>query len=124
MLSPLNRKYILMAFFITTHAMAADLTCPKEFDGKPLTNIGVYDGPVSEMADLIPLNGGWDIDRKPTSTDGFFLGCSYGKERGREKIISFHIPPTAKSCMFTDDDNAICSEKTCDLTDKANPVCR
>ena len=41
------------------------MTCPKQWQGKPYQQGGIYDGPVSEHADLTP-----DWDGKTTNSEG------------------------------------------------------
>ena len=64
-------------------ASASGIECPRSSGGKHLTEIDVYDGPISRMASLMPGDGGWNLDYSSVSGEGFYLACHYG-----DKIVA------------------------------------
>ena len=101
-LSDIMRVSAILAF--TTGCASARIEdCPPSLAGEPLTDVGLYDGPVSEMAELIPADGGWDIDYRPVSKKGFYLACHY-----QGKILEIHLPDTVKRCRFQGYPHVVC----------------
>lgn len=84
-------------------ASAQVIQCPPSLGHRSLTDTGVYDGPVSEMGELIPGGGGWDIGYKPASKKGFYLVCHYG-----QKVLEISLPDTVKHCRFRGYPRVVC----------------
>ena len=60
---------------------AQETTCPAFVSDKglthPLDDASVFDGPPSELADLIPVNGGWDLSSYKDNPRPMFMVCKY-----------------------------------------------
>lgn len=92
-----------MAVLICNGAVGSAIECPRIINGKHLTDVGVYDGPVSEMADLIGLNGEWKLDYPSASKKGFYLGCRY-----RDKVLELPLPAAVRRCWFASYGRVLC----------------
>lgn len=103
-------KFYIVAISLscaTGSALAASVECPRTLFGKSLTATDVYDGPVLEMASLVPPNGGWKLAYPAWSKEGFYLACHYV-----DTILSFLIPTDVNGCWFTADLRTVCNRKT------------
>lgn len=78
-------------------AAAAATSCPPSLGGHRLVEVNVYDGPPSELAALIPGDGGWRLGYPPVSKRGFYLGCQY---LGLKEIYPVSLPEGVRSCRF------------------------
>ncbi len=80
------------------HAEPNGIGCPPVHDGKPLVDVGLFDGPPAERVELVPRDGGWDLD-KPGSRvlPNFTLGCTY---RGSKEIVTVVLPRSVRVCEF------------------------
>ncbi len=80
------------------HAQTSTVGCPPSYDGKPLKSVGLFDGPPSEHVELIPRDGGWDLD-KPGSRilPNFTLGCTY---LGSKEVVTVVLPRHIRVCEF------------------------
>ena len=97
----LKGAFVLALFAGSASARMAQ--CPLSLGHQSLTDVGVYDGPVSEMAELIPGDGGWDIEYRPTSKKGYYLACHYGG-----KVLEISLSDTVKHCRFRGYPHVVC----------------
>ena len=91
-----NRRVTVAVVMSVAYIVAASgAECPSTFGGDRLEYVKLYDGPVSEMAALIPQDGGWKLGYRSASKKGFYLACHYG-----DKILEMKLPTGVKSCLF------------------------
>lgn len=69
--------------------------CPLQYDHHPLVSFGLYGGPPSEMGDLEPEAGVWDLSSK--YPEGYFIGCRY---MDTSFIYSIGIPIAIRNCRI------------------------
>ena len=93
----------ILAVFVGNDAFGSATECPSTLDGKKLTGVDLYDGPISEMADLIPQDGGWRLGYPAASGKGFFLRCRYGG-----KTLELLLPAGVKACLFENYPRVLC----------------
>jgi len=76
---------------------AAATSCPATLGDHRLIRVNVYDGPPSELAALIPGDGGWKLGQRPVSKQGFYLGCEV---QGIKEVYPVPLPDGVRSCRF------------------------
>ncbi len=95
-----SSKFVLGMMFVLSSCMGmAPVWCPQRLVDRgrahALNNASLFDGPPSEMADLIPVTIGgrdvWDLDRIDP-----YLVCRYSNTA---KTVTFHTDG-AKSCAM------------------------
>lgn len=101
---------ILLVLASGSFAEANMITCPLRDGLVNLSVIGLFDGPPSELVELVPEDGGWTLGYKAVSPAGFFIVCKYYKSSADQnpKEIAFHVPPGVKACMLQDDHTVLC----------------
>ena len=84
-------------------ASAAETRCPATQGGTALTGASLFDGPLSEHADLAPdsftpAKGGgrstWDVGYVSAAGRGLYIQCRYGKA---ELVLN---PKSAQQCEY------------------------
>lgn len=100
-----SNRLLMVVLAVAAWANAADLHaepygigCPPVQDGRKLVDVGLFDGPPAERVELVPRDGGWDLD-KPGSRvlPNFTLECTY---RGSQKIVTVVLPRSVRVCEF------------------------
>jgi hypothetical protein len=91
-------------------AAAPPIGCPPMHDGKRLDDVGLFDGPPSDKAELMPEPGRFVVPQLPkaswaTSRD-FTLGCFY--DRARHDLITVVLPRYIRVCDFADGPQVRC----------------
>jgi hypothetical protein len=90
-------------------AYAAAIGCPPTHDGRPLADVGLFDGPPSERVELEPERGRWVIDKRDEPSSPtlpyFTLGCTY---RGSHEVVTVVLPRSVRVCEITKGPNARC----------------
>ena len=81
---------LCFAALASTAAVAAPATCPSSLpdagSSHRLVNASLFDGPPSEMADLIPVSAG-DVDRWDLDSVDPYLVCRF---EGTAEVVTFH----------------------------------
>jgi hypothetical protein len=80
-----------------TFAFAAATSCPSSVDGHTLIDAQVFDGPPSEMADMIGPGGKWTLGYSPNTQRQYYLVCHY---EGLEKLYEVPVPTSATLCRI------------------------
>ena len=95
----------LAVMFIPVNACASGTThCPVRYLRYSLSFSLLYDGPISEMADLIADNNNhWALDPGTSASRGYYLECHYGK-----KTTSFRLPRSDTRCDDTGRFGVLC----------------
>lgn len=101
-------RFLLAATLCLSTPTYAAVSCPETQGGKPLTGVSVYDGPLAEMADLVPddssgkpghESASWDVayiykaGRKP------FLACRYADT---QKPLAIEATEPVTHCTITE----------------------
>ena len=100
--SRISKIALFVALLLPSGAAQADVFCPATLAGKPLVNVGVYDGPIENHAEHKPRGGGWDL-YNPTIIDpalmtyDYRLRCQY--EGTLEEVI-VPLPHGTRVCEF------------------------
>ena len=81
----------------SSDVLASPARCPAKLGGHLLDEAGLFDGNPSDLAELVPGDGGWKLNIPASSPEGYFLGCRYKKT---SRTISVRIDPDAKFCSF------------------------
>ena len=108
---PMSAAYrVTLAIFLspvaaTAFADAGNTSCPAELRGHRLSRAAIFDGPSARLAEIIPLTGGWQLDEKYWSSEGFHLVCSY---RGTAETLDIPLSRHIRACLFTTDWNVQC----------------
>ncbi len=93
-----NRVLLICAWLGSTPA-AANVACPSVLHGHSLREIGMFDGPPSQMAELVPDDTAWNTQTKPkVGTEGkpaFYVQCRY---RNTAEAITVPVPLDIKRC--------------------------
>ena len=71
----------------------AGIKCPYSLNKHLFGSVSLFDGDPAGLADMIPIEGRWDVS-KP-ATEGWFLVCRY---RGTKETKTFRVPDGAKFC--------------------------
>jgi hypothetical protein len=83
------------------HAEPTGIGCPPTHNGKPLEDVGLFDGPPSEHVELMPQPGRFVINEgdEPSSRTlpNFTLGCTY---RGSKEMVTVVLPRHIRVCVF------------------------
>lgn len=88
------------------HAEPDGVGCPLVHNGKLLAEVGLFDGPPSERVELIPRDGGWDLDEPGSQIlPNFTLGCIY---RGSKEVVTVVVPRSARVCEFRNYPKVLC----------------
>ncbi len=75
-------------------------------DGKSLVDVSLFDGPPSEHVELIPRDGGWDLDEPGSRVlANFTLGCTY---RGSKTMVTVVLPRNVRICEFKTYPQVLC----------------
>ena len=84
-------------------ARAATTSCPAYVSEAgathPLSDASVYDGPPSQLADLEPTDGGWDLTSLRNSPRPIYLVCKY---RGTTVSRALEVPKGTAGCAITE----------------------
>jgi hypothetical protein len=78
-----------------TAAFAATTSCPLTFEKHSLIDVGVFDGPPAELADMIGAGGKWPLGYSPNIQHHYYLGCHY---EGLAGLYEMPVPTTATIC--------------------------
>jgi hypothetical protein len=78
-----------------TTAFAAATSCPLTFEKHSLIDVGVFDGPPAKLAEIIPIEGEWELHYYPAQQNRFYLGCRY-KDILETRAVP--VPTTATIC--------------------------
>lgn len=83
------------------HAAKAETGCPPVHNGKPLKSVGLFDGPPSDKAELMPEDGRFVVPQRPKPLSeilpNFTLGCTY---RGSDEVVTVVLPRSVRVCEF------------------------
>ena len=79
--------------FAESSALAAVIKCPYSLNKHLFGSVSLFDGDPAGLADMIPIEGRWDVS-KP-ATEGWFLVCRY---RGTKETKTFRVPDGVKFC--------------------------
>ena len=96
------KYFITLILFITgiTHAVSAEVKCPRVRQGKSLSNVDLLDGPTSDKAFLISEDGGWH--HLNTAGSRFYnhltLRCTYA---GSKTVLDVVLPANTQACLFS-----------------------
>lgn len=85
---------VLLLVSTASAAMAGGIRCPND---KLLLSEDLFDGPPSEMVNLVPIPGGWFNLRNSFSKDAYYLQCNY---KGTTHTEIIRLPPTVTNCLF------------------------
>jgi hypothetical protein len=92
---------IVAAVWITTGRTQPEPShpaCPLLHHGMPLLAVRLFDGLPSEHAELIPRDGGWDLDEPGSRVlPNFTLRCLY---RGSKEMVTVVLPRGVRVCEF------------------------
>jgi len=80
-----------------TLALAAATSCPLTFEKHVLVDVGVYDGPPAELAELIGADGNWTLGYSPNIRRQYYLGCHF---EGLARIYAVPVPTSATLCRI------------------------
>jgi hypothetical protein len=93
--------FALLCGGATADAESAPIGCPPTHDGKPLKDVELFDGPPSNMVEVIPENGRFVVPQTPRSLWQKFpastLGCTY---RGSNEMVTVELPRYIRVCDF------------------------
>jgi len=88
------------------HTARNGIGCPPWHDGRPLADVGLFDGPPSHRVELIPRDGGWDLDEPGSRIiPDFTLGCIY---RGSREMVTIVLPHGLRVCEFKQYPSVLC----------------
>jgi hypothetical protein len=73
------------------------VSCPQQLGNHPLDSVEIFDGLPSNLIDLHPTPGGWDLSGRPPPPDGVHLVCSY---RGTPTSKDIRLPDDVRGCWF------------------------
>lgn len=80
--------------------------CPPRHSGRPLADVGLFDGPPSERVELVPRDGGWDLDEPGSRMlPNFTLECTY---RGSKEAVTIVLPRGVRVCAFRHYPQVLC----------------
>ena len=74
---------------------ASDLRCPHASDGHTFDYASLFDENPANLADLMPIDGEWDVSKHPTAAEGWQFACCY---KGTQKTKVLPVPKSAKCC--------------------------
>jgi hypothetical protein len=90
----------VIAFTADLAAAAEQTMCPEDIEdaGKRyrLERASVFDGPPEELADLIPVNGRWDLLPYRATDRKLYLVCRYKNTKAVNTMV---IPTNARQCV-------------------------
>ncbi len=88
----------VMASAAPAFAGGGVIECPSKHNGRRLIEVRLFDGPPSDLADLEPRSGGWDLG-DPTSTvlPHYTLQCGY---EGLTNTVTVVLPLHMRICEW------------------------
>ncbi len=103
-----------LAFWCLVASMPASVSlagigCPPTYEGKPLKDVELFDGPPVNKIEVMPEIGRFVIPQRPSSMWEKYppptLGCTY---YGTREIVPMVLPHEFKVCDFTDGPQVSC----------------
>ena len=99
---------IASCLIVTASAQARSngISCPLSEGGKPLSNTGLFYGPLSDMAESVPQLGGWyHLDAYLSDPSSYLtLKCSYLHS---DVVVAIKIVGKIRQCLFLGPDPQI-----------------
>jgi hypothetical protein len=87
---------------IGVHASHTPIRCPLTHDGKPLRDVGLFEGPPSQKVELMPQPGRFIVPQPPrtlwATLPDYTLGCFY--DRSRQDVVTVVLPRSIQICEF------------------------
>lgn len=95
---------------INIHAARAQVSCPLAHNGKPLNDVGLFEGPPSDQAELMPEPGRFVVPQEPpvpwASLPNYTLGCFY--DQARKDVVTVVLPRGVRVCDFEKGVQVVC----------------
>ena len=80
--------------------------CPPSEGTRKLVTVRLYDGPPAERVELVPRNGGWDLDTPSSpSLPRFTLLCQFD---GAGPALTVVLPLDTRACEFATWPHVVC----------------
>jgi len=84
------------------YAGNAELGCPPTHNGKPLKDVGLFEGDPVDRVELMPESGRFVVPPDPPAPwakiPNYTLGCSY--DRWRKEMVTVVLPHYVQVCEF------------------------
>jgi hypothetical protein len=93
---------VSVAAICVLSAAHAGIGCPPTHDGKPLRDVGLFEGPPSDLAELMSEPGRFVVPDIPPAERAthrrYTLGCFY--DRPRKDAVTVVLPWSIRVCEF------------------------